>query len=147
MNDQPSYAINRTSVVSDVIEGEAVIINLDTGRYYGLNETGSVLWGVLQRGTVNVKGLTEELTLRYTGDPETIQDAVKNIMTQLLAEGLVVELSERPIMSANPTKAPLDKSRAFLAPSLETHTDMQDFLLVDPIHEVDTSGHPRLHRK
>lgn len=147
MDDQPSYAINRTSVVSDVIEGEAVIINLDTGRYYGLNETGSVLWSVLQRGAVNVKGLTEELTLRYTGDSETIQDAVKTIMARLLAEGLVVESSEHPIMSANPTKALLDKSRAFLAPSLETHTDMQDFLLVDPIHEVDATGHPRLHRK
>jgi hypothetical protein len=148
MNDQPSYAINRASVVSDVFEGEAVIINLDTGRYYGLNETGSVLWSVLQRGPVNMKGLTEELTLQYTGGLENIQDAVKTIITQLLSEGLIVESSERPIMSANPTRAPLNKSRAFLAPSLEIHTDMQDFLLVDPIHEVDVAtGLPRPHRK
>jgi hypothetical protein len=147
MNDQPSYAINRTSVVSDVIEGEAVIINLDTGRYYGLNEAGSVLWSVLQRGAVNIEGLTEELTLRYTGDSETIQNAIKTILTQLLSEGLVVESSERPIISANRTTAPLDKSCAFIAPSLEIHTDMEDFLLVDPIHEVDATGRPRPHGK
>ena len=86
MNDQSSYAINRASVVSDVIEGEAVIINLDTGTYYGLNETGSVLWSVLQRGAISLRGMKEELILRYRADSETIQDAVKTIVAQLLAE-------------------------------------------------------------
>jgi hypothetical protein len=30
---------------------------------------------------------------------------------------------------------------------LEVHTDMQDFLLVDPIHEVDAAGRPQPHKK
>jgi hypothetical protein len=147
MNDRSCYAINRASVISDVIEGEAVIINLDTGRYYGLNESGSVLWSALQRGAVNVTGLTEELTRRYAGDPKTIQDAVETIMTRLLAEELVVESPELPTMSSHPTKVPLANPPAFLAPSLEVHTDMQDFLLVDPIHEVDATGRPQPHKK
>jgi hypothetical protein len=140
-------AINRASVVSEVIENEAVIINLETGSYYGLNETGSIVWSALQRGALGLKGMTEELTLRYTDDSETIQEAVKTLVAQLLAEGLVVESSEGPVMSPNPTRVPFEKSRAFQAPALEIHTDMQDFLLVDPIHEVDASGHPRPHRK
>ena len=33
----------------------------------------------------------------------------------------------------------------FTIPELHMHTDMQEFLLVDPIHEVDDSGWP--HKK
>jgi hypothetical protein len=31
---------------------------------------------------------------------------------------------------------------AFVAPVLHKHTDMQDLLLLDPIHEVDETGWP-----
>src|SRR5262249_19058547 len=127
MNNCPSYHINRASVVSEIIENEGVIINLNTGRYYGLNETGSVLWSALLRGPVSLRGMTEKFRYLYTGDSETIQSAVKAIMAQLLAEGLVVESSEDPIISESPLRASLEKSGPFVAPSLEIHTDMQDF--------------------
>jgi hypothetical protein len=32
----------------------------------------------------------------------------------------------------------------FVAPVLDKYTDMQELLLLDPIHEVDASGWPKL---
>ena len=32
---------------------------------------------------------------------------------------------------------------AFEPPRLERYTDMKDYFLLDPIHEVDTAGWPR----
>jgi len=34
------FEINTATVVSDIIEGEAVMITLDTGAYYSMNEIG-----------------------------------------------------------------------------------------------------------
>ena len=36
-----------------------------------------------------------------------------------------------------------DGKAAFEAPRLERYTDMKDYFLLDPIHEVDTAGWPQ----
>jgi hypothetical protein len=152
-----SYAIDRANVVSDVIEGEAVIINLTTGTYYSLNETGSVLWGLLLLGPVSVSSAAAVMVVRYSGDTRAIQDAVADSLARLRSEGLVIETSDDPEIPSTPeslapqtTLAPQTSTGdvpPFVTPSLEIHTDMQDFLLVDPIHEVDDAGRPAARRQ
>ena len=39
--------------------------------------------------------------------------------------------------------APADAARVFEAPRLEKYTDMQDLVLLDPVHEVDEQGWPQ----
>lgn len=36
--------INAPSVVGEVIDGEAVILNLETGKYYSARGSGSAIW-------------------------------------------------------------------------------------------------------
>ena len=59
-------------------------------------------------------------------------------MDELLAEGLIVhhELGER---------APADVPRSaleFAPPRLEKYSDLEDLLVLDPIHDVDEAGWP-----
>ncbi len=147
----PSYTIDRANVVSDVIEGEAVIINLNTGAYYSLNDTGSALWSLLLRGSVSVPSVTADMAGRYSGEGETIREAVEATLARLLSEGLVLKTAgdleavnprDTGSQATSPGAAHPPASPPFVAPALEVHTDMQDFLLVDPIHEVDEAGRP-----
>lgn len=145
-HEPSSYTIDRSVVVSEVIDGEAVIINLDSGRYYSLNETGSVVWGMLLPQSMDIHGLVRKLGERFAL-PQDIDGILINTMEHWISEGLVVrsELTTGlPTDQAEPGTAEL---REFIPPHLDIYTDMQDFLLVDPIHEVDVKGHPTPHRK
>ena len=46
-----------------------------------------------------------------------------------------------PRSASGPVDEPVGRT-PFVDPALEKYTDMQDFLLVDPIHEVSDAGWP-----
>jgi hypothetical protein len=54
----------------------------------------------------------------------------------LLENGLLVAL-EDGAPAASPLELPASEMREFQPPVLESYSDMQDILLLDPIHEVD----------
>ena len=45
------YAIDKDKVTYRIIDGEAVILNLDNGFYYSLNEVGTKIWQDIDKGT------------------------------------------------------------------------------------------------
>jgi len=38
------YRINESKAISETIDGEAIIVNLDTGFYYSANKTATIIW-------------------------------------------------------------------------------------------------------
>jgi hypothetical protein len=62
-------------VTHEIIDGEAVIINLDTGNYYSLVETGSFIWSLVDKGasTSDVQNLVQQT---YQGDAADIDRGV-----------------------------------------------------------------------
>ena len=43
----PNFEICSPPNVFEVLDGEAVILNLEEGIYYNLNETGPIIWKLL----------------------------------------------------------------------------------------------------
>jgi hypothetical protein len=121
-------------VVHETIDGETILIHLGTGIYYSLDGTGSDVWQWLTAGM----GCDAVLALareRYLGDPQEIGVAVEALMADMLREGLLVE--GPPNGSPAPPSSTGDKV-PFATPALQVYTDMQEFMLVDPLHEVDS---------
>src|SRR6267142_1374554 len=88
MNDK-RFRINSPTVTHETIDGEAVIINLDSGNYYSLVEVGSLIWGLIDRGAsasevINLIGET------YQCNAADIDRGVQELLTQLLQENLIV---------------------------------------------------------
>jgi hypothetical protein len=85
------------TVVADVIlheeEGEAFLLHVGTGRYYGLNKSGLVVWKSLVAGTDPLEELTIAWPDRSTENLRADADA---LMQQLLAAGLVRERPGEP---------------------------------------------------
>ena len=40
--------VNRPTVISETIDGEAVVINLDSGHYYSLDGTAGEIWSLVE---------------------------------------------------------------------------------------------------
>jgi len=61
---------------------------------------------------------------------------------ELRGETLLEQLADEVGVPPDDEVAAPASDGPFVAPVLERYEDMQDFLLVDPIHEVDDSGWP-----
>ncbi len=138
------YRINSAKVIHETIDGETVLVNLDSGNYYSFDGVGVDIWNLIERG-VTRDGIIEAAARRYTGERETIERAIHHFMRELEREALVVADDNGKRTEAatdNDDVATAAERPPFEAPVLNKYTDMQDLLLLDPIHDVDESGWP-----
>jgi len=134
-----SYRVNRPVVVAQEIDGEVVAINLRTGNYYSLMGSGPDVWAMLE-DTANREEIVAGLAARYQAAGPDIEAAVEELLSKLEIEGLIV-----PAGASNDDHRPRPvRERAqFEPPVFEKFDDMQDLILLDPVHEVDEeSGWP-----
>lgn len=139
--------VNSPDIVSETIDGEVVIVNLQQGHYYSLLNTATEIWNKIEQGS-NRESLIKELLQRYETPAEDLRNAVNKLIEVLEAENLItVETIEKPKYEApklNELPNPLQK-QYFESPEIQKFTDMEDLLLIDPIHEVDEeAGWPNI---
>ena len=83
------YGVNIDSVITKNTEiddtdldGEKVMMNLDKGQYFMMNEVGSRIWEIISE-PVNVKGIIDTLRSEYEVDEETCKDTVVEFLGKL----------------------------------------------------------------
>lgn len=135
----PSYSINRADVVDEVIDGEAILINLKTGSYYSLENTGCVIWEWLKSGPISVIDLPDLMERHFENARQTMTEDTRQFLEEMAAEGLLHISENEP--EHTDTVAPESRS-AFSSPLLAKYTDMEALLLIDPIHDVTPTGWP-----
>jgi Coenzyme PQQ synthesis protein D (PqqD) len=137
------YQVNSGPVIGEVIDGEAVIINLTTGNYYSLNESGATIWESLARPT-SLDEIVTRLTSHYDASAERAEADTRELLELLEREQLIVGAEENGT-PALPASEPAPSARArYEPPRFEKHTDMQDLILLDPVHEVGEQGWPNV---
>lgn len=136
------HRVNSPNVIFETIEGEVILIDLKTGTYYSLREVGAAIWQGIVAGADSDQ-IAADLRRRYDASEEQIADAVENLLRELEREGLIrnddsaEEATELPIFENGG-----GPRLAFELATLEKHTDMQDMILLDPVHEVGAEGWP-----
>jgi hypothetical protein len=122
------YLPNAEEVASEVLDGEAVLINLSNGMYYSIDGVGGRIWELIERG-VCLDKVIQDVMSRYDVDEETANADVQTFVNELIAENLVVSAapSSAAIEAADSaTRSPYD------APTLNVFRDMGDLLALDP---------------
>ncbi|MDP3385815.1 MAG: PqqD family protein [Eubacteriales bacterium] len=127
---------NEPNVISEPMEGELVVINLETGCYYSLNESAATIWQQLAAGLTSAE-IAKQVFDGTGYNPEDLFCKVDSFCQYLMDEQLMVASNEDSNKVAAP---PLGLS--FIKPIIEKFADMQDMLLLDPIHEVNDKGWP-----
>jgi hypothetical protein len=141
-----AFRVNSPSVMHETIEGEVIVIDLTTGTYYSLRETGAAIWQAIEH-EADVDGIAAAVERRYEGDPAEVRAAVAQLLAELQSEGLIARaagVNGNGSAAAAPDDGEVVESRApFRAPVLEKHSDMQELILLDPVHEVGAQGWPQ----
>ena len=113
-----NYVLNEEKMFADVTDGIAIIINSETGIYYGLNGLGTAVYENLMNGS---------------SVPADIEAKLNEFIAKLVDFELIME---GPSTSA---EANFDSSVAAeenFEMLVNEYNDAQELLLADPIHEV-----------
>ena len=136
------YRVDTENIMHETIDGEVVIVNLETGTYYAFDGAGEFIWDRLSGHGASVEQLADAACASYLGSTEDISAGVSRFFNALQKEQMLVSTD-----SATDTVTPAaDQAAAveFQLPKLNIYTDMEALLLADPIHEVESDGWPNL---
>lgn len=137
------YRLNTPKVIFENLDGNVLVINLETGNYFSMVEEGAEIWDLLVARNP-LPQLIAKLSSRYSGNKSEIKSSAETFVSRLLEEGLLVPEKGKATAEqfSNDSGQGFESKKPFTPPILEKYTDMRETLLVDPIHEVDESGWP-----
>jgi Coenzyme PQQ synthesis protein D (PqqD) len=141
MATQVSFQVNRPQVISQTIEGEVVVINLQTGSYYSLTGAAASIWSAIEHGAAAAQ-IMDTLAAHFTDCESGLKGVVDSFLNELNGESLIVPVENGRQTANGVLNGAQIKREKFVRPALKKFTDMQELLLLDPIHEVDAAGWP-----
>jgi len=130
-----TYGVLSTHVVSELIDGEAVILDLRNGRYYTTDGVGAEVWRAASDG-IHRDDIVASCCARFPGQPAVAED-----VDELLAKFVAAELlMPQDGLTAKP--AELVWPDVYRKPVLDAYDNLADMMALDPIHDVDAVGWP-----
>lgn len=79
-------------VIYRIIDGECIILNLNTSIYYTLNEVGTDVWERINDNN-NVMQIARQICALYNKEYNTVLNDVKNLINDLISEGLIKKVN------------------------------------------------------
>ena len=70
------------------LEGESVLLNIQTETYFGLDDVGTRMWNVLAEHD-SIQSAYETLLTEYDVDPRTLKQDLGGIIAKLHEKGLI----------------------------------------------------------
>jgi len=141
MDQGRTLRVNTPAVIGEVIDDDVVLINFDTGTYYLLGGSGAEIWPLLERGTTP-DAIEEHLRVTHELDGSEVRSDLERWLEELLAENLVSASGAAPSEVSAPDAAVETEAGHYAPPTVSRFEDMQEMLLLDPIHDVAETGWP-----
>jgi hypothetical protein len=76
------------SVFAQEVDGEMVLLDMESENYFGLDSVGSAIWNAIAEKKV-LKDVYEKLLLEYDVEPEVLQKDLNDFVQKLVESGLV----------------------------------------------------------
>jgi hypothetical protein len=127
------------SVTHERLDDEVIAIDLDRGTYFGFDDVASDCWTVLAAGG-SLDDAIAAVVARYQVPADEARRDLETFTSLLVDEGLLLPSDEPPLTVQLP--APAGAPLTYRRPAVERFDDLEDLLLLDPIHEVDDAGWP-----
>jgi hypothetical protein len=136
------YNIEAAAVVSDVIDGEAVMLHRVSGDYFSTDGVGCLIWEWIGQGQSR-SFMLAMLNAKFAVDPAEIETAVDAFLAELLSHKLVKEVHQRVESMPEVEIDSLSNLKGeFVRPVLHVYSDIRRMILLDPIHDVAKTGWP-----
>jgi hypothetical protein len=76
-------------VLARNLEGESVVLNLKTEKYFGLDEVGTRMWTLLTDAT-SIQSAYDSLAAEYDVEPAQLRVDMEKLISDLVEHGLLV---------------------------------------------------------
>lgn len=136
------FELDAARVAAELVNDEIVVIDFSTGKYHGIRGSGVTVWRLLEAG-FSTREIIEHLSASVTSFDELASRGVIAFISELEAQGLWVRSQQG---APAPTSTLELSPGPFEAPELDTRDDLRDYLVLDPIHDVDERGWPNARR-
>ncbi|MGE3843731.1 MAG: PqqD family protein [Vicinamibacterales bacterium] len=131
MSERGRFLLPSTDrVAAKVMDGEAVIIDLESGVYYSLSDVGGRAWELMEAGC-SLERIALVIHEESGVDLNRVTADIGTLFAQLKEERLVVDAGEGEEPSSIPP-ASGPGAREYATPALQVFRDMQDLLALDP---------------
>lgn len=120
-----AFRPNRPDVIDEAFDGEAVLVHMGTGCYFSLNAAATAVWALLQDGRS-----AGAVAASLGWEPSSVEAFVERLRAELLVEEAESDAG-MTLIDAPPAES---------EPVLQRFSDMQDLLMLDPIHDIDLDG-------
>jgi hypothetical protein len=71
------------------LDGESVVLSLETEKYFGLDEVGTRMWTLLTRADT-IQSAYDSLLAEYDVDPDQLRADIERLIGELSEQGLLV---------------------------------------------------------
>jgi hypothetical protein len=86
-SDSTKFVISEEAL-SQEVNGETVILDLKSESYFGLDEVGTRIWQLLNKGNTPQQ-IHDLLLVEYEVDAEQLQKDISELISQLADAGLI----------------------------------------------------------
>lgn len=87
--------IRSQALVSSELEGEIILLNIESGLYYSLDGVGAYIWQLLQSPRT-VAEIEQAILSRYNVEPDRCRRDMLALFQELEGEGLIERQEEKP---------------------------------------------------
>ena len=134
-----TFVLNEEKMFSDIADGVAIIINSETGVYYGMNSFGTAVFENILTG-VSIEDILVAAK-NMPGAPDDMDARMQTFVNELKGFEIVLEgMTGGGVINLDAAVAQADDFTL----TVQEYSDAQELLLADPIHEVknDTGWQP-----
>jgi hypothetical protein len=136
--DEAWYAPASEAIIGEEIDGEVIIVDMGTGRYFTASGAGVALWNRAVAGGSRSE-MTEALRRAFP-EAAALETDIEGFFGETVEAGLL-RLADAPPSPAGAADA-IEAGVRYVPPILSCYEDMKDLILIDPIHEVGEAGWP-----
>lgn len=127
----PTYVLNEAKMFSDIADGIAIVINSETGIYYGMNGIGTIVFDRLMSGASTEAVLAALAAM--PGVPDDMEARLNTFVDKLKDFEIILQGVDSSA-EVNIDAAVAQGDEFILM--VQEYNDAQELLLADPIHEV-----------
>jgi hypothetical protein len=120
------YKVASDKVIGKVLDGEAVVINLNTGMYYGLDGPAARVWDLLSNG-IDSETIEAQLHATYPRQTSAAQELAQ-LLGQMSEAGLLIADPSGPEVAPDPGEWPAE----YQLLEMTCYDDVAEMVALDP---------------
>jgi hypothetical protein len=88
ISENTVISVAEEQITGDLLDGEVVILNMKDDVYYGLDQVGGRVWGLIQN-PITVGEVIQNLLKEYDVEYQQCSDDVLALLEDMLSKGLI----------------------------------------------------------